>query len=53
MKTLEPGETGEVTRIELIDATGRVLVRHYEQPGAVVSLQDDGRTLKIFAGTPR
>lgn len=43
--TMHPG----VTRIELIDTTGRVFSRYYE-PGVEVSLQDGGRTLKVFAG---
>lgn len=42
----------EVTRIEVIDNYGRAFVRYYAFPQATIMLQDDGRTLKIFAGTP-
>jgi hypothetical protein len=39
-------ETTRVTRFEVIDETGRVLVRH----GVILELsfQDEGRTLKVF-----
>lgn len=42
-----------VTRVEVIDATGRAFVRRYEEPGATVVVQDEGRTLKVFLGVPR
>lgn len=37
---------GKVTRFEVIDATGRILVRY----GVAVEMhvQDEGRTLKVF-----
>lgn len=38
-----------VTRVEVIDRSGRVYVAYYE-PGIEVHVQDDGRTVKIFAG---
>lgn len=39
----------KVTRIEYIDKTGRVLVRRFSGTGMLeFSLQDEGRTLKIF-----
>lgn len=39
-----------VTRIEVIDATsGRTFVGYFDAPGAEVHLQDQGRTIKIFA----
>jgi hypothetical protein len=41
-----------VTRIEVIDDDGRSFARRYTDSGCYVQLQDDGRTLKIFAGTP-
>jgi len=41
-----------VSRVEVIDATGRAFVRHYAEGGAFVQLQDDGATLKVFAGEP-
>lgn len=37
-----------VTRIEIIDATGRAFVEYYDAPGATVHVQDEGRTLKVF-----
>jgi hypothetical protein len=41
----------KVDRIEVIDYTGRAFVRYYEQPGVMLSFQDDDRTLKVFAET--
>lgn len=41
----------KVTRVEVIDSTGRVFVGHFE-PGVEIALQDDGRTVKVFAGVP-
>ena len=39
----------EVTRVEVIDNNGRVVVRSGLNKGSVdVHLQDDGRTLKVF-----
>jgi hypothetical protein len=38
----------QVTRVEYIDITGRVLVRYLDAPGVVLSMQDDDRTLKVF-----
>jgi len=43
-------EAAAVTRIEVVDAGGRAFVRQYAEPGAVVDVQDEGRTLKVFAG---
>lgn len=40
-----------VTRIEVIDDNGRVFT-WYGEAGVYVQPQDDGRTLKLFAGTP-
>ena len=40
----------KVTRIEVIDEEGRSFVRYYKPGGAMLSVQDDGRTIKIFAG---
>lgn len=42
---------GSVTRVEVIDSTGRVFVSYYT-PGVTVQLQDGERTMKIFAGDP-
>lgn len=42
----------KVNRIEVIDSTGRAFVRYYEESGVTLQLQDDGRTLKIFAREP-
>ena len=41
-------EPGTVTRIEVIDPTGRVLVYYGE---VELSFQDDGKTLKLFTKT--
>lgn len=38
-----------ITRVEVIDADGRAFIRYYE-PGVALEIQDEGRTLKIFAG---
>lgn len=46
---MENFELENATRVELIDETGRSVVRWYE-PGVTVSVQDDGRTVKLFAG---
>lgn len=46
------GDYQEVTRVEVIDSTGRVFTARYP-PGVVVQVQDDGRTLKVFAGKPQ
>ncbi len=43
-------DTSKVTRVEVIDVNGRAYVRSHRAPPASVSLslQDDGRTLKVF-----
>jgi hypothetical protein len=42
-----------VDRVEVIDSTGRAFVNYYRtDSGVSVELQDDGRTLKVFAETP-
>ena len=38
-----------VSRIEIIGPGGRELVAYYE-PGVVLDLQDEGRTIKLFVG---
>ena len=40
----------KVTRVEVIDDEGRIFVAYYETHGVMLSLQDDDKTLKIFAG---
>ena len=41
--------TPSITRVEVIDPTGRVFVRNYDYPVYIQeSFQDGGRTLKIF-----
>jgi hypothetical protein len=43
----------KVTRIEVIDAHGRAFVQTgYHPAGITIEVQDDGRTVKIFAGYP-
>lgn len=37
-----------VTRVEVIDGTGRAFTQRYEIAGATVSVQDEGRTIKVF-----
>lgn len=39
-------KTNKVTRFEVIDETGRAYIRY--SVDVKVSLQDDGRTLKVF-----
>ena len=42
-------KTDKVTRVEVIDETGRAYVNYLENDQEVVcSLQDDERTLKVF-----
>lgn len=38
-----------VTRVEVIDPTGRAFSQRYSVAGASVAVQDEGRTLKVFA----
>lgn len=38
----------DVTRVEVIDATGRVFVGYFDIAGAEIHQQDEGRTIKIF-----
>lgn len=41
-----------LSRIEIIGPDGREFVAYYE-PGAMLDLQDDERTLKVFVGWRR
>lgn len=42
----------KVTRVEVIDnSSQRAFTQHYRTVGVEVHIQDDGRTLKVFAGT--
>lgn len=41
-----------MNRVEVIDARGRIFVGYYVAPGATLSIQDGGRTLKVFMGEP-
>lgn len=47
---LVDGQLTNVTRLEVIDSTGRLFVRYLGKKDQVASLiyQDNGRTLKIF-----
>ena len=40
--------TEEVTRVEVIDDTGRAYVNRNPDNAVEVQIQDDGRTLKVF-----
>jgi hypothetical protein len=40
----------EITRVEVVDETGRAYVRHNAE--VTTSTQDDGRTLKVFVRSP-
>ena len=40
--------TEEVTRVEVIDDTGRAYVNRNQDNAVEVQLQDNGRTLKVF-----
>lgn len=46
LNSLTERVTRKVTRVEVIDENGRVLVKH--DVSVVLSLQDDDRTLKMF-----
>ena len=51
MQSKKPEEDTYVSRLEVIDETGRVYVRDHRTQGYMhltFSYQDDGRTLKIF-----
>lgn len=49
MKTEDLSEIEFVTRLEVVDSTGRAYVHYLEEKESVrYSLQDDNRTLKIF-----
>ena len=50
-----PPATGDVTRVVLVDHTTEMLGRVYDKSGVSVttSVQDDGRTLKVFVDNPR
>jgi hypothetical protein len=41
-------DISNVTRVEVIDETGRAYVAWDKSIGVELSLQDDGRTLKVF-----
>jgi len=45
---IENNKTKRVTRVEIIDETGRAIVMT-NLASVKLSLQDDGRTLKLFA----
>jgi hypothetical protein len=42
--------TARIDRIEVVGPGGREFVAYYSDSGVILSLQDDGRTLKIFVG---
>jgi hypothetical protein len=42
--------TDKVTRVEVIDGQGRAYVNWEDTIKVQLSLQDDGRTLKVFIG---
>jgi hypothetical protein len=48
-----PIQKPDVTRVEVIDDRGRVFVAYYRTVGVEVHTQDDGRTIKVFAGEPQ
>lgn len=41
-------DLNKVTRVEVIDYTGRIFSAYFDNEGGDAYLQDDGRTLKIF-----
>jgi hypothetical protein len=57
MSALTEGEVNmplpNVTRIEVIDSTGRAFTRYYDIAGCSVTTQDGTRTLKVFANVPQ
>lgn len=48
-----PTELDNITRVEVIDENGRSYVNWDENNNVSVSLQDNGRTLKIFISQPQ
>ena len=46
-------EIRNVTRVEVIDENGRSYVSRYKHNQVEISIQDDGRTLKIFIARER
>lgn len=49
MKVLEDltkKETSKLTRVEIISPEGREVVKYFAE--GFISIQDDGRTLKVF-----
>jgi hypothetical protein len=49
MKTEDVSKLEFVTRLEVVDSTGRAYVHYLDEKESVqYSLQDDNRTLKIF-----
>lgn len=40
----------KVNRVEVIDDEGREFVQYYKDDGVRISVQDNGRTVKIFTG---
>ena len=49
MKTEDVSKMESVTRLEVVDSTGRAYVHYLDEKESVrYSLQDDNRTLKIF-----
>lgn len=38
----------KVTRVEVIMNSGRSFVQYFDIAGAYVSIQDEGRTMKVF-----
>ena len=49
MKTEDVSKIEFVTRLEVVDSTGRAYVHYLDEKESVrYSLQDDNRTLKIF-----
>ena len=37
-----------VNRVEVIDQQGRAFVGYFDKNGADISIQDEGRTIKVF-----
>lgn len=43
-----PLHLSTANRVEVVDSTGRAFSRHYTVTGTIISIQDDGRTVKVF-----
>jgi len=48
LKTKNEVNINDITRVEVIDQNGRLYVKYFEKGKLQLSLQNEGRTLKLF-----